>query len=162
MTEKPEPITNRRRFLRLVGAGTVLVPLVGLQGCGTKDAAVPAPPAAPAAPPAPTSAVQPEPAPLAPPATAEPAAAAESVPAAAPAGALPRLEESDTVAKALGYRHDTIKVDQSRYAQHKPGQACRNCIQFKGAATDSWGPCAIFPGKQVNANGWCITFAARP
>jgi hypothetical protein len=158
MTRPPKPIANRRGFLGLLGTGAILLPVVGIQGCGTKDAAVPAPPAEPAAAPqpAPPATVAPEPAAAAPP-PVEPAPQP-----AAPVGNLPRLEESDVVAKALGYRHDVADVDTAKYTQYKPGQTCRTCIQFKGAATDDWGPCAIFPGKQVNANGWCTTFAPRP
>ncbi|WP_187345556.1 high-potential iron-sulfur protein, partial [Photobacterium damselae] len=27
---------------------------------------------------------------------------------------------------------------------------------------DEWRPCAIFPDKLVNANGWCSAYAPKP
>lgn len=74
---------------------------------------------------------------------------------------LPRLEETDPLAAALGYRHDTNAVDQSKYPNHKPDQRCDNCNLIQGAAGDEWRPCAIFPGKLVNANGWCTAWVKK-
>src|SRR5690606_3674360 len=79
----------------------------------------------------------------------------------APEGALPRLEESDTAAVALGYRHDAALVDVAKSPTFKPGQACNNCLQYQGTAQNAWGGCGLFPGKLVNADGWCRGYVAR-
>lgn len=57
----------------------------------------------------------------------------------------PQLDESDPQAQALGYVHQSAT----------DGQTCSNCQLYQGEAGSEWGPCAIFPGKSVNANGWC-------
>lgn len=74
---------------------------------------------------------------------------------------LPHLEETDATAAALGYKHDTTKVDQGKYAQHKPEQKCLNCNLIQGKDGDAWRPCAIFPGKAVNAEGWCAAYVLK-
>jgi High potential iron-sulfur protein len=78
------------------------------------------------------------------------------------AAELPHLDEADATAAALGYKHDTAKVDAAKYPSHKPAQVCAGCSLVQGAATDAWRPCGIFPGKAVNAKGWCAAFAAKP
>ena len=40
-------------------------------------------------------------------------------------------------------------------------QACANCKLVQGADADAWRPCSIFPGKTVNAKGWCAAYAAK-
>jgi hypothetical protein len=89
-------------------------------------------------------------------------AAAAVVPRIAHAqGALPQIDEADPTAAALGYKHDTTKVDAAKYPSHKPTQACANCKLVQGADADAWRPCSIFPGKSVNAKGWCAAYAAK-
>jgi hypothetical protein len=168
MSRLLNPGDERRVFLKMVGGSAVILPLVGLSAC-SKDAppAAAAPTAAPpaAAPePAPVAAAAPaaEPAPAATaPDAAAPDAAAQPAPAA-PAGELPRLEESATLAVALGYRHDATQADKAKYPRYAAGQMCKGCIQWKGTATDAWAGCGIFPGKLVNANGWCSTYLPKP
>jgi hypothetical protein len=63
----------------------------------------------------------------------------------------PQLEESDPQAKALGYVHASAKEDQN----------CANCQLYTGAAGSEWGPCGIFPGKAVNAKGWCTAWVKK-
>lgn len=79
-------------------------------------------------------------------------------------GALPQLDPADPAAKALLYTHDTTKVDKSNpaAARHDASQKCANCIQIQGKDGETWRPCAIFPGKLVNANGWCTVWAKKP
>ncbi len=150
MSNPSGPAETRRRFLKLVGGAAVLVPIGGLAGCGGDKAAT-----APAAP-----APAPEPAPAAAPPAAD-TAAAEPAAAEAPAAELVQLTEDDPVATALGYRHDATQVDAAKYPRHAAGQVCSNCIQFRGAAGDAWGPCGLFPGKLVNAAGWCNGYAPK-
>lgn len=78
--------------------------------------------------------------------------------AAGSASGLPQLAEDDAQAVALGYKHDATTVSNARY---EAGQKCQNCVLYTGGDAP-WGPCSIFPGKQVNANGWCSTYAPRP
>jgi hypothetical protein len=66
-----------------------------------------------------------------------------------------RVDEADETAVALGYRHDTTKVDLKKYPSHKPDQKCNNCQFWQGSATDAWAGCAMFGRKQIAANGWC-------
>lgn len=86
-------------------------------------------------------------------------AVAGSLARVARADDLPHLAESDATATALGYKEDAGKVDAAKYAQHKAGQTCANCKFFQGAG--AYGPCQLFPGKSVNAKGWCSAYAAK-
>ena len=74
---------------------------------------------------------------------------------------LPQLTETDPTAAALGYKHDGSKVDAAKYPNHKATQACANCKLVLGADGQAWRPCSIFPGKSVNAKGWCAAYAAK-
>lgn len=74
----------------------------------------------------------------------------------------PRLNENDEQAEKLGYRHDATTVDKKKSPTYKPGETCGNCQLFQGkAGTDEWAPCPIFPGKQVNAHGWCSSYMKK-
>ena len=73
-----------------------------------------------------------------------------------------QVAESDETAVALGYRHDTQKVDKQRYPNHTATQRCANCSFFQGAATDEWGGCAMFGRKHIAAAGWCSAWAKKP
>ena len=77
---------------------------------------------------------------------------------------MPRLTEDDPMAQALKYVHDAADVDTSDplAARYEQGQTCVNCAQIQGEEGAEWRPCAIFPGKLVNANGWCSVWAAKP
>lgn len=74
-------------------------------------------------------------------------------------GGLPKLEESDPVAQALGYVHDASKVDQAKYSGRgaEANEACKNCALYV-AREGGWGACSIFAGKAVNENGWCASY----
>ena len=72
-----------------------------------------------------------------------------------------KLEESDPQAAALGYKHDTKKVDKAKFPKHDDSQTCSNCQLFQGKPQDEWGPCAIFAGKQVAGPGWCSAWAKK-
>ena len=66
----------------------------------------------------------------------------------------PKLEESDPQAMSLGYKQDSAKVDDKKFAKHEGSQTCANCQYFQGGAAAA-GPCQIFAGKSVAAKGWC-------
>lgn len=70
---------------------------------------------------------------------------------------LPKLTESDPMAKQLMYVQDASKAAAAR----KPESFCKNCAYFQGTADASWGPCQIFPGKQVNSQGWCTVWTQK-
>ncbi len=73
----------------------------------------------------------------------------------------PRLDENDPQAQALGYKHDAAKVDKQKFKNFQSGQTCANCQQFQAKPKDEWAPCTIFPGKQVNAKGWCSAWVKK-
>lgn len=75
---------------------------------------------------------------------------------------LPRLDEKDTLAVAMGYVHDANKVDPKKVPQFKPGSTCENCLQLTGKEGDAWRPCNLFPGKLVAAAGWCKVWVPKP
>ncbi|MDM0111306.1 high-potential iron-sulfur protein [Variovorax sp. J22R133] len=88
------------------------------------------------------------------------ACALATLPIAALAAA--QVEESDENAVALGYKHDTKKVDAAKYPKHAAAQRCANCGLYQGAATDAWGGCAMFGRKQVAGPGWCMAWVGAP
>lgn len=77
------------------------------------------------------------------------------------AAGLPHLSENDPTAMALHYHNDAAKAPR----KDKPGtpakdQFCHNCM-FVKANSGAWRPCQIFPGKDVNANGWCASWTHK-
>jgi len=75
---------------------------------------------------------------------------------------LPHVDEAnDPTAKALKYSHDATKAPRADKAGTPAAdQHCANC-QFAQAATGDWRPCSLFPGKAVNANGWCASWTLK-
>lgn len=71
---------------------------------------------------------------------------------AAEPAAQAKVSPDEPQAKALGY------VEKSPLA----GNICGNCLQSKGDAGAQWVGCNIFPGKQVNAGGWCKVWSKKP
>ena len=71
---------------------------------------------------------------------------------------LPHLGEDDPTAKALKYTHDATTATGRSSAT----DVCDNCMHYSGEAGSEWGPCALFPGKQVNAKGWCSAWIIKP
>jgi hypothetical protein len=89
-------------------------------------------------------------------------AAAGTALATARAHAQPaRVDEKDPQAVALGYVHDTTKVDSKKFPKHSNDQKCSNCALFQGKATDPWGGCPLFGTKQVAGPGWCSAWAKK-
>lgn len=72
-----------------------------------------------------------------------------------------RVDEKDPQAASLGYVADTTKVDAKKYPKHAASQKCSNCQLYSGKPADPAGPCSIFPGKQVAANGWCSAWVKK-
>lgn len=143
MTSAGSP--TRRGFLKYAGTLVAVVPLVPLAGCADgSEAPAGAPPDTSRS----TRSVAPDgvPSSLPPPTRAQ-------------AGTPPPLEESDAMAQALGYRHVAADVDTIRFPRFQPGHVCANCSLYQTAATrEGWGGCAIFPGRLVDARGWCNAY----
>jgi hypothetical protein len=74
---------------------------------------------------------------------------------------LPHLSEDDAMAGAMKYTHDASTVDPASRANPAAEQDCANCALIQGNDGDEWRPCQIFPGKAVNANGWCSVWAPK-
>jgi len=70
---------------------------------------------------------------------------------------MPHVTASDPTAKALGYVEDASATKSSLY---KAGSTCANCQFYTGGA-DGYGPCQLFPGKAVNAKGWCSSYTQK-
>lgn len=79
------------------------------------------------------------------------------LPRFARAADLPPVSESDPTAKALGYVEDATKTTNAKY---KAGDDCANCQFYTGGATGR-GSCQLFPGKSVNAKGWCVSHTPK-
>ena len=76
----------------------------------------------------------------------------------ASAAELPHLDLADPTAKALGYVHDASTV--SNELRGVTSRVCSNCRFFTEDAKE-WGPCSLFPGKSVAAQGWCKSWIAK-
>jgi len=63
-----------------------------------------------------------------------------------------RLSEDAPQAQALSYVHDASTVAHPSY---QSGANCANCQLYQGEPGSQWGPCPIFRGRLVNADGWC-------
>ncbi len=77
------------------------------------------------------------------------------------AGDLPQVAEDDQNAIAYKYTHDASTVDPATRNRPEPEQNCANCVLIQGNDGDTWRPCQIFPGKTVNAAGWCMVWAPK-
>jgi hypothetical protein len=74
---------------------------------------------------------------------------------------LPHLATDDAMANAMKYTHDASTVDPASRANPAADQDCANCALIQGNDGDEWRPCQIFPGKAVNAKGWCSVWAPK-
>lgn len=166
MENRDATVEARRRFIALVGGSALLVPFVGLAGCGGKEeASAPAMtgnsgstsgsgPKQPATEKAAERAAAQEP-------SAEKSAADAQTGAqeAGGSGAMPKLSEDDPQAKNLAYVHDANDVIASEQPRYKPGQECSNCQLYQGTADAEWAGCPLFAGKRVKGTGWCNAYA---
>ena len=80
---------------------------------------------------------------------------------AAVAADMPKLDEADATAVALGYKHKAADVDPAQFPKYADGQKCSNCVLIQGADGEEWRPCPIFPGKAVAAEGWCNSWTPK-
>ncbi len=77
------------------------------------------------------------------------------------ARALPHLTTQDPQAQALHYTEDASKIDASKDPTHTAGAKCANCKLYQGSGGKPFGPCQLYPGKAVSANGWCMGYQQR-
>lgn len=64
---------------------------------------------------------------------------------------MPHVDPEAAQPKALKYVHESTVN----------GSKCANCQLYSGEAGADWGPCGIFPGQQVSANGWCSAWSKK-
>ena len=69
----------------------------------------------------------------------------------------PKVELDDPTAVSLKYVHDATKSE----TRTDTNAICANCQLYPDSEANEWGPCTIFPGKLVNANGWCSAWVAK-
>lgn len=67
------------------------------------------------------------------------------------------ISETDPQAVGLGYKADATKAEKRKDAT----QLCSNCNFYSAKAGDANGPCVLFQGKLVTANGWCTAWAKK-
>jgi hypothetical protein len=91
------------------------------------------------------------------------AGAASTEPAKPPpaTGPLPHLVPTDPLAVALSYHESAKTVEVAKFPTYKPDQKCGTCLQLTGKVGDPWRPCNLFPGKLVNAEGWCKVWVKK-
>lgn len=87
---------------------------------------------------------------------------AVAAPCASHAQAGTPVDEASEQAVALGYKHDTTKVDAKKYPKHTAAQRCDNCSFWQGAPKDAWAGCAMFGRKHIAGPGWCLAWAKAP
>jgi len=69
------------------------------------------------------------------------------------------VDENSPMAKSLSYISDAAKADQGK--RGGADRFCKNCQLYTGKAGDASGPCNIFQGQLVNANGWCSAWTKK-
>jgi hypothetical protein len=76
---------------------------------------------------------------------------------------LPRLTDANPAAASLEYTEDTNNVDARKFPKHTAAQRCANCKYFEVAAMSGgpYAPCKLYPGNEVNVNGWCAGYVAK-
>jgi len=69
----------------------------------------------------------------------------------------PHVSLDDPVAQALKYTHDATTAE----GRKSDTDVCHNCMHYTGQADAEWGPCALFPGKDVAGKGWCTGWVIK-
>lgn len=84
-----------------------------------------------------------------------------SIAAVGAAQAQQKVDPKDPQAMALGYVDDTTKADAKKFPKHANDQKCNGCQLYSAPATTKEGPCAVFGGKLVAAEGWCNSWIKK-
>lgn len=76
-------------------------------------------------------------------------------------GQLPTVRAEDPVARAVLYYPNSkdVPADHPLAVTHKPEQSCETCVHVRGKPGDDPRRCPMFPGRLINANGWCSLWA---
>ena len=73
-----------------------------------------------------------------------------------------KVDEGEPKATAIGYRHDSAKIDGVRYPKHDASQRCHNCLAFAPEKpTDEWGECDLMSDRLVHRDGWCSSYKKK-
>ena len=73
------------------------------------------------------------------------------------------VDEASETAVALGYRHDTTKVDAAKYPKHQSSQTCANCQFWQAKPGDAWSNCSMPANRRSPSRPTsCITCWRRP
>ncbi len=72
-----------------------------------------------------------------------------------------RVEEDEELAQQVGYKHDASDVDPNEWPDYEEGETCANCQLYHGEEGADSGPCDIFGGGLVSANGWCLSWLEK-
>jgi High potential iron-sulfur protein len=72
-----------------------------------------------------------------------------------------RVEEDEELAQQVGYKRDASDVDPNEWPDYEEGEICANCQLYQGEEGAEWGPCDIFSGNLVSANGWCMSWLEK-
>lgn len=73
------------------------------------------------------------------------------------------VDEKSPAAQGVKYNADITKVKDKAVMIERQGvkfldQKCSGCGLYTGKPGDKTGPCMVFPGKQVAANGFCTSW----
>jgi hypothetical protein len=182
MDKQDQELTQRRKVLTMLGTTAVALPVLGLAGCGGKDAPEPdvgamaddMGSAAEDTMSEMTSAAESAGEDLSSAAEETMQSAEEAVTdamdeaeakvetiASDASGGMAKVDENSAQAQGLGYVHEASTVDASKQTRYAAGQQCSNCALYQGGDAE-WGGCPLFAGKQVKATGWCNAYAAKP
>lgn len=74
-------------------------------------------------------------------------------------GLLP-ITPSDVTARGLDYHANANSIDRGDYPEYEASQHCASCVHFIDSGNQHG--CKLMPGKEVNANGWCKVWTAKP
>jgi len=71
------------------------------------------------------------------------------------------LRADDPVARALLYypNSNDVPSDHPLAATRQPSQTCATCIHVRGESGESVRKCPVYPGRLINAEGWCSVWA---
>jgi hypothetical protein len=63
---------------------------------------------------------------------------------------------------AMAAKNDPVRKSMQYQDTPKDGKKCVNCVQFVAGKSAKENGCKVFPNDtEVNAEGWCIAFAAK-
>ena len=80
-----------------------------------------------------------------------------AVPLATVSSLLPRTASA---ASLLDPASDEAQALQYTETSSKDKEVCQTCMFYQGELEEQ-GACPIFPGKEVKATGWCLTYTPK-